>query len=158
MPSNIGLTHVRAMAVVLLVLLPGLYPACPEAAPAGSPSRLTVSFKLDQRLSGPTYGGVRWVSPPTFRLAQGGEQLTVEAKAQGVGADGSYQDVSVEWTPVDPDMVLVTRGHNNEVTITVKRVGVSKLHLAVQGVVSKELVIKAQAIANGNGMQVEISQ
>ena len=157
MPSNIGLTRVLAIAVFILVLLPGLQQAFPEAAPAGSPSRLTVSFKLDQRLSGPTYGGPRWVSPPTLSFAQGGAQLTVEAKTQGIGADGHPMDISAEWTPADPEMVTVTRGQKNEVTITVKREGESKLKLAAQGV-AKELSIKAKSIANGSGLQVEISQ
>jgi hypothetical protein len=143
--------------MLTLVLLPSLQQASSEAAPAGALNRITVSFKLDQRLSGPTYGGVRWVSPPTFTFAQGGEQLTVEAKAQGVGADGNFLDISAEWTPADPEMVTITRGQRNEVTITVKRVGESKLKLATQGA-SKELLIKAKSFANGNGIQVEISQ
>jgi len=158
MTSNTGLNRLIAMAIFLtLALLPGRQQASSEAAPAGSLSRITVSFKLDQRLSGPTYGGVRWVSPPTFTLAQGGEQLTVEAKTQGVGADGNFLDVSAEWLPADPEMVTVTRGQRNEVTITVRRVGESKLKLAAQGA-AKELLIRAKSFASGNGLQVEISQ
>ena len=157
MTSNTNISRLLAVVALSLVLLPGLQQASPEAAPAGELSRITVSFKLDQRLSGPTYGGPRWVSPPTFSFAQGGEQLTVEAKTQGVGANGNLMDINAEWTPADPDMVTVTRGQKNEVTITVKHEGESKLKLAAQGV-AKELLIKAKSIANGSGIQVEISQ
>ena len=157
MTSNTGLTRLIAAVALILVLLPGLQQTSPEAAPVGELSRITVSFKLDQRLSGPTYGGPRWVSPPTLSFAQGGAQLTVEAKTQGIGADGHPMDISAEWTPADPEMVTVTRGQKNEVTITVKREGESKLKLVAQGV-AKELSIKAKPIANGSGMQVEISQ
>jgi hypothetical protein len=157
MTSKTGLTRWLAMTAVILVLLLGLQQASPEAAPAGELSRITVSFKLDQRLSGPTYGGPRWVSPPTFSFAQGGQQLTVEAKTQGVGANGNVMDINAEWTPADPEMVTITRGQKNEVTITVKREGESKLKLMAQEV-TKELSIKAKAIANGSGLQVEIAQ
>jgi len=157
MTSKTGLTRWLAMTAVILVLLLGLQQASPEAAPAGELSRITVSFKLDQRLSGSTYGGPRWVSPPTFSFAQGGQQLTVEAKTQGVGANGTVMDINAEWTPADPEMVTITRGQKNEVTITVKREGESKLKLRAQEV-TKELSIKAQAIADGNGLQVEIAQ
>src|SRR5438105_495367 len=129
MTSNTNLSRLIAVAVVILVLLPGLQQAWPDAAPASSLSRITIFFKLDQRLSGPTYGGPRWVSQPTFTFAQGGAQLTVEAKAQGVGANGTSMDISAEWTPADSEMVTITRGQKNEVTITVKRVGESKLQL-----------------------------
>ena len=157
MTSNTNLSRLIAVAVVILVLLPGLQQAWPDAVPASSLSRITIFFKLDQRLSGPTYGGPRWVSPPTYSFAQGGEQLTVEAKTQGVGANGNLMDINAEWTPADPEMVTVTRGQKNEVTITVKHEGESKLQLAAQGV-AKELLIKAKSIANGSGIQVEISQ
>jgi hypothetical protein len=157
MTSNTGLPRVLAGVTMILGLLVGLLQVSPAAAPAGALHRLTVSFKLDQRLSGPTYGGPRWVSPPTFTSAQGGNQLTVEAKSQGIGADGTVLDISAEWTPADPAMVTVTRGPKNEVTITVKREGESTLTLAAQEV-TKVLVIKAKSIANGSGLQVEIAQ
>jgi hypothetical protein len=157
MTNNTNISRWLAVAVMILVLLPGLQQTSPAATPAGALHRLTVSFKLDQRLSGPTYGGPRWVSLPTFTSAQGGDQLTVEAKSQAIGADGNVLDISAEWTPADPAMVTVTRGPKNEVTITVKREGESTLTLVAQEV-TKKLVIKAKAIANGSGMQVEISQ
>jgi hypothetical protein len=157
MTSNTGLTRLLAVTALILMFLPGLQHVSSEAAPDGSLSRIMVSFRLDQRLSGPTYGGPRWVSPPTFSFAQGGAQLTVEAKAQGVGANGNFMDINAEWTPADPEMVTVTPGQKNEVTITVKREGESTLKLTAQGM-AKELSIKAQAIANGSGLQVAISQ
>ena len=157
MTSNTGLTRVLAVTALILMCLPGLQQVSSAAAPDGALSRLMVSFKLDQRLSGPTYGAPRWVSPPTFTFAQGGAQLTVEARSQGVSANGTFMDVNAEWTPADPEMVTVTRGPKNEVTITVKHEGESTLTLTAQGM-AKELVIKAQAIASGSGLQVAISQ
>ena len=127
-----------------------------EAGPAVL-TGITVSFKLDHRMSGPTYGGERWVSPPTFTFAHGGKQLTIEAKSQGVDAGGRPMDISPKWTPADPDMVAVTPDQGSEVKITIKRAGQSTLEVASQGY-SKMLSIKATAIHEGKALQVEISQ
>src|SRR5262245_42284743 len=156
MMSNTGLTRLMAVALLILGLLPGLQQVSLDAAPASSLHRITVSFKLDPRLSGQTYGVPYWVAPPTFAFVQAGARLALEAKALGVGTNGNFMDISAEWTPADPGMVTVTHGQKNEVTITVKRDGESKLKLAAQGV-SKELLITAQYIARGSGIQVEIS-
>ena len=116
---------------------------------------ITVFFKLDHRMSGPTYGGERWVSPPTFTFAQGGKQLTIEAKSQGVDAGGRPIDISPNWIPADPGMVAVTPGEGNEVKITVRRAGQSSLKVAIPGF-SRELSIRATY--QDNAMQVEIKQ
>jgi FKBP-type peptidyl-prolyl cis-trans isomerase FklB len=117
---------------------------------------ITVSFKLDARLSGPTYGGERWLSPPTFSsAAQPGKEGTVDVKVRGVDAGGRPVDIVPEWTAADPDMVTVTPGQNDMFKITVKRVGESRLRVASQGV-SKELVVKLKDL--GNAVQVEIVQ
>lgn len=125
-----------------------------EAGPAGL-TGIAILFKLDSRMSGPTYGGERWVSPPTFSFAQGGKQLTIEAKAQGVDAKGRPLDISPTWIPADPEMVTVTPGPRNEVRITVLSPGQSSLKVVAPGF-TKELSIKAKH--QGNAMQVEISQ
>jgi hypothetical protein len=128
-----------------------------EAGPAVLLTSITVLFKLDSRMSGPTYGGERWVSPPTFSFAQGGEQLTIEAKAQGVDTKGRPVDISPTWIPADPEMVTVTPGPRNEVKITVKRAGQTSLEVVTQGI-SKKLSIKAMATHEGKALQVEITR
>lgn len=125
-----------------------------EAGPA-VPMGIRVYFKLDYRMSGPTYGGERWVSPPTFTFAQGGKQLTIEAKSQSVDAGGLPMDISPKWIPADPEMVEVTPGQGNEVKITVRRAGQSSLKVAGPGF-SRELSIKATY--QGSAIRVEIIQ
>jgi FKBP-type peptidyl-prolyl cis-trans isomerase len=147
-----------AGAALLSVLLPSTVPASPQLAEpdAASLKALTVSFKQDPRLSGPTYGGERWLSPPAFTSsAQEGTEGTVDARVQGVDAKGRAVKVVPEWTAADPKMVTVAPGQRNEFRITVKGPGESKLTVASQGV-SKELLIKAKDL--GNAIQVEIIQ
>ena len=147
-----------ALAASMLVLLTGALQASAQAADpaAASLTDLRVLFKLDPRLSGSTYGGERWLSPPTFTsAAQEGTVGTVDAKVQGVDAKGRAVSVVPEWTAADPEMVTVTAGENYRFRITVKRAGESKLTVASQGV-SKELVVKAKNL--GRAIQVEIIQ
>jgi hypothetical protein len=114
---------------------------------------INVSFKLDPRLSGPTYGGERWVSPPTYTGASA--QDTVEARAFGIGANGQPVNISPKWRAADPEMVDVSPGEGNAVKITVRRAGESSLEVASQGL-SKKLSIKAEY--KGNILQVQLSQ
>ncbi|HEY6000551.1 MAG TPA: hypothetical protein VI078_14795 [bacterium] len=117
---------------------------------------ITVSFKLDFRMNGPSYGGERWVSPPTFTFAQGGRELTLEARAQGVDAQGRPLDIRPTWIPSDPAMVTVTPGQGNEVRITVRSPGQSSLDVTSQGI-SRHLAITA-VTHGGEGIRVDISQ
>jgi hypothetical protein len=122
-----------------------------KAAPAAA--RIQVAFKLDPRLSGPTYGGERWVSPPTYTGASA--QDTVEARALAVDASRRPTKVTPEWTPSDPDMVTVSPPRGEQVKITVKRAGESSVTVKSGGA-SRKLVVKAVQ-TNGN-WQVSISQ
>jgi FKBP-type peptidyl-prolyl cis-trans isomerase FklB len=126
-------------------------PARSDAAPAAS--AINVSFKLDPRLSGPTYGGERWVSPPTYMGANA--QDTVEARTEATDAHGRPLKISSTWTASDPEMVTVSPDEGNRVKITVKRAGESNVEVASAGL-SKILSIKAKQ--HSNGLQVEISQ
>ena len=112
------------------------------APPAADSPVIQVSFKLDSRLTRSLYMGERWVSPPTYQHAtQVGDSATLEAMAQLVDTKGRPFAASPTWTPGDPEMLAVSpRG--NQVTITVRRAGQSRLKLA-QGGVSKELTVKA---------------
>jgi hypothetical protein len=147
-------------ALLALALTSGWYSGLAQASPGagntptdGPAGIITVSFKLDPRLSGPTYGGERWVSPPTYTGASA--QDTVEARAQAMDAKGRPSDMALQWTPADPGMVSVTPSQGNQVKIAVKRTGESKLKVASQSV-SKEFLIKARY--QGKAIQVEIVQ
>ena len=129
-----------------------------RAAPktSGPLDGITVSFKLDPRLTKGLYMGERWVSPPVYQPAvQEGKTLTVEARAHGVDAKGNKMKITPKWTPSDPGMVAVTPGEGSDVKIVVKRAGKSTLKVAAPGV-SKELSIKATE--EGDVLRVEITQ
>jgi hypothetical protein len=133
----------------------------PSSLPAQAGVRLNVSFKLDPRLSGGTYGGERWVSPPTFTsVVQEGKEATVDAVVKGLDSRGAPLRIDPNWTAADPSMVIVSPvspGQTDHVQITVKHVGETKLTIAALGV-SKELRIKATSDAGSGGLQVTITQ
>src|SRR6266511_4886793 len=116
---------------------------------------ISVSFKLDPRLTRGLYMGDRWVSPPTYSGVQDGK-FTVDARVQGVDAKGEPVDISPKWIPSDPKMVTVSPGQGNAVQITVQRAGQSSLQVTSQGF-TRTLSIKAAAY-RGNAIQAEISQ
>ncbi len=117
---------------------------------------INISFKLDPRLTQAQYMGDRWVSPSTFTSTlQPGNELTVEARAQGLDGSGRAMTITPEWIPSDPVMVTVSPDRGREVKITVERAGESSLKVISQDF-TKELWIKA--MDRGNAMQVEIYQ
>ena len=123
-----------------------------EKAPPAT-AKIQLVFKLDPRLAGPTYGGERWVSPPTYMGASG--QDTVEAKASAVDARGMPTKARIDWQPSEPEMVTVTPPRGEQVKIAVKRAGESSLTVSSGGV-SRKLVVKA---VDRNGIrQVTITQ
>ena len=141
-------------AAALLIALSTLAGAAPSLAGEQKEGNvIRLSFKMDPRLSGATYGGERWVSPPTYQGASG--QNAVEAKASLVDASGRPAKASIDWKPSDPEMVTVSPAAGEKVTITVKRAGESSLTLT-SGAVSRTLGVKA---ADRNGArQVTITQ
>lgn len=111
------------------------------------------SFKLDPRVLGPTYGGERWGSPPTYTGASG--QDAIEVRASAVDARGTPAKESIGWSPSDPEMVTVTPAGGDRVKIVVKRPGESGL-MVKSGGASRKLTIKA---VQPNGIwQVTITQ
>ena len=126
-----------------------------EIALANTLTGIQVSFKVDPRITKGLYMGERWVSPPTYASAQEGNQFTVDAKAQGVNAQGKPVDIMPEWTPADPDMVRVTPAEGRAVKITVQRTGQSSLEVASLGF-SKQLTVDARQRAGA--IFVELSQ
>lgn len=146
----------RVVATLLTAALLSLAPSASQAADeraAPAPASIRFAFKLDPRLAGPTYGGERWVSPPTYQGATA--QSTVEAKASAVDAKGQPTKASVDWKPSEPEMVSVAPARGEQVKITVKRAGESSLTVT-SGKVSRKLVVKA---VDRNGIrQVTIAQ
>jgi FKBP-type peptidyl-prolyl cis-trans isomerase len=122
--------------------------AAPEAI-----TNILVSFKLDPRLSGPTYGGDRWISPITYTGANG--QDTIEARAHAIATNGAPTKLSIRWIPSDKELVTVAPGRDDQVKITVHRAGQSKIKLAAQGV-SRELLVEGKL--SGAYMLVTIKQ
>jgi hypothetical protein len=127
-------------------------------APATSLSDIRISYKMDARLSGPTYGGERWIVSSNFTgPVQTGKEATVEAKVDAVASSGASIAANAEWKPEDSGMVTVVPGENKQVKITVHHPGETKLIVASDGI-SKQLLVKAKSLANGSATQVEISE
>jgi hypothetical protein len=153
----------RSFAVAAaLVLSAGIVGAASEqTSPAGtSVARIAVSFKMDPRLFGGTYGGERWVSGPRYSsAAQQGQEATVEAKVRGLDAGGRTVPISPDWVPADPDMIVVSPvfgARLDHVRLTVRKIGESKLRVVSPGA-SKELLVTAKAVG-ANAMFVTIAQ
>jgi FKBP-type peptidyl-prolyl cis-trans isomerase len=155
MTFSASLTRLTAIAAPMLVLLPGgLLHASPRAAnPAATLTGIAVSFKVDPRLIDPTRGGEQWISPPIYSGANA--QDTVEARAQGIDANGRPTKIDPRWIPSNPEMVKVSPGQADQVRIVVKRAGESKLKI-VSGKVSKELLVRASY--RGPFIQIQIVQ
>jgi FKBP-type peptidyl-prolyl cis-trans isomerase FklB len=126
----------------------------PSVPPAADVTDLVISFKLDPRFLGGTYGQVGWITPETYQGISG--QDTVEAKADGLDATGTpVAGINAEWIPENPDMVTVSPGEDGSVKIIVRSPGESSLKV-VYGDLSKTLSIKARA--ENDALQIEISQ
>jgi hypothetical protein len=115
---------------------------------------LSVLFKMDPRLTN-SYGGDRWVSPPTYTRVGDATSAVIEARAQARSANPGVKAASPQWTASDPEMVQVTPGKGGDVTITVKRPGTSNIRIT-SGEMTKELAVKAET--RDNALQVAISQ
>ena len=144
-------------AVVILSIL-GAGPASSRtagekpavAAPAG---RIEVTFKLDPRLSGPTYGGERWISPKTYSGITA--QDAVEARAFRVDAKGRSKKIDASWSPSDPGMVTVSPPRGEQVRISATRAGQSTVTVT-HGGASKQLTVKA--FETNGVLRIEILQ
>src|SRR5215211_99912 len=125
-----------------------------KAPPAsGSAGRITLSFKIDPRVLGPTYGGEHWVSPPTYTGARA--QDAVEAMARAVDAKGAPVRTDLEWTVSDPDLLAVSPPRGKRVTITAKRPGTSQITVKAGGA-SRTFTLKAEK--PDGSWQVTVSQ
>ncbi len=127
-----------------------------SAKDGASLRNVRVYFKLDPRITSGIYMGDRWVSPPTYAPGpQKGEEYTLQARVQGLNSWGNTIHLESEWSPKDPEMIVVSPPRGDEVTLTVRRAGQSAVKVVARGVV-RELSIKA---TDGDyGLQVEIAQ
>jgi FKBP-type peptidyl-prolyl cis-trans isomerase len=123
-------------------------------APAAAVPGITLSFKLDPRLTKGLYMGDRWVSLPYSQVGER-NQVTIEARAEGVDDKGKPTSISPKWIAADPEMVTVTPNQGNAVRITALRPGESGLQVTSGGS-SRELTIKAAY--KGDALVVEISE
>jgi len=113
---------------------------------------IRVYYKLDPRLSGPTYGGERWVAPPTYSTASD----PIHLRAEGVDANGRAKRISPKWTAADPRMVGISASAGGAAQISVKHAGESTVQIAVDGV-SRTLSIKSSRLQGTGVLQVEIA-
>jgi hypothetical protein len=124
------------------------------ATRTGPPSPITISFKLDPRLTAGLHLGERWVSPPKYAGVQRGEVFTVKARVQGVGPGGRRLG-GAAWLATEPDMLAVSPERGDQVELTVLRAGESRLTVTGGGA-SKTLLVKA---AHEDGVfRVDITQ
>src|SRR5919197_455158 len=99
-----GVAATRAVAAVAMIaavslaaadVARGFQPSV-AAEQSGVPLKaIHISYKLDSRLTGSTYGGERWVSPRTYVGVSG--QTTVDVRVAGVDASGTPVDVAPAW-------------------------------------------------------------
>ena len=144
-----GAAATRVVAAVAMMASVSLA----AAEQAGVPLKaIQISFKLDSRLSGPTYGGERWVSPRTYVGVSG--QTEVDLRAAGIDANGSPVSVAPDWSASNPEMISIAPARGDRVKITINRAGEGSVRAVSQGV-AKELSIKAES--RNNMLQIEIT-
>ncbi|HEU4382873.1 MAG TPA: hypothetical protein VFR85_05140 [Anaeromyxobacteraceae bacterium] len=133
---------VLALSMLALAAPPRSLATDAKAPPAPAPgTRITLSFKIDPRVLGPTYGGEKWVSPPTFTGARA--QDAVETTARAADARGAPVKTDPEWTVSDPELLTVLPPRGKRVTITAKRPGSSTVTVKAGGA-SRTFTFKAE--------------
>ncbi len=131
-----------ALSMLALAAPPRSWASEAKAPPASaSATTITLSFKIDPRVLGPTYGGEHWVSPPTYTGARA--QDAVETMARAVDARGAPVRADPEWTVSDPELLTVSPPRGKRVTITAKRPGVSTVTVKAGGA-SRTFTFKAE--------------
>lgn len=147
----------QGIATALLVALLSGPSVCragdQRATPTSATADIQLSFKLDPRLAGPTYGGERWVSPPTYRGASA--QDSVEVRASPVDARGRPTRSRVDWSSSDPEMVTLSSPGGEQVRIAVRRTGESTLTVT-SGAATRQLTVRASR--PGGAWQVTIAR
>ena len=137
-PSFLALT-------VLFLLTYGAAQSSEAAAPAatGQLKDIQLSYKRDPRVVDPYRGIKPWAAGPNFGGATA--QDMVEVRAEGLDATGKPVKIDPEWIASDPEMVTVSPSQGDDVKVTVRKAGESKLTIKYQGA-SKELEIRARYV------------
>lgn len=131
--------------LLICLMLVGCKTSASEPPPTARES-ISVSYRLDPRLAGGTYGGERWIKGPSYTSsAQPGPAAVIEAKA-----------AATKWTASDPSMVTVAPVSPGRVRITVRKPGESRLTLSDEHAMT-ELVVRGRSVGN-SALQVEIAQ
>lgn len=123
----------------------------PAGAQAPGVTRLELSFKLDPRVTRSLHMGDRWVSPPTYTSTGGPEHVSVDVRARPIGGAAALP----AWTASEPDMVEVSPPAGEQVRITVRRAGVSRLTVSSGGA-SRTLLVEASELSGG--LRLDLSQ
>ncbi|HET9551356.1 MAG TPA: FKBP-type peptidyl-prolyl cis-trans isomerase [Anaeromyxobacteraceae bacterium] len=144
--------RLRIFTGLLLVALALATPLVPLGGEAPAAGDLRLSFKLDPRLMGGTYGGDRWVAGPTYAGTNG--QDAVDVRAEVLDAAGKVMAAEPEWTASAPEVAAVSPRRGGQVRLTVKRVGEAKVTVAARGL-ARELVVRSKTV---NGViQLELA-
>jgi len=133
-------------------------PAAADAgsAPApGSVAKISVSVRLDPRLTGGHYLGAVWVPAATFVGVRPDEAVQVPVKATAVDAQGRKLEVPLAWSSSQPGMVQVTPGSGERVLLTISDSGQAEVSVS-SGEVTTKLPVRAKW--NEGVLQVEVGQ
>jgi len=125
----------------------------PRAAEA--PSRLEITFKLDERLTRGLYMGDRWVSPPTYTTNLPVGTAVVDARADVVEPGGKRSPAAARWATSDPAVAVVTPAEGSAVRISVLEDGEARLDVTTGGL-SRELIVRT--VRKEAALLVEIHQ
>ena len=155
-PCLISLAKLILVTALIVTLPFGLIQAAQEAAGTASASitNIKISFKMNPSVTRGMYMGDRWLSPPYYNVEEG-KEISVEALAQGLDAQGKLIEISPTWKAGDPAMIKISLDKGQKVTLTIIKEGKSNLRVSF-GDISRELLVKAWH--KDNAMHVEISQ
>lgn len=152
-------THLSLLAALWALSTPAPARAGAVAAPSrvaavtAPATSIAVSFLLDPRLSGPTYGGEKWVSPREYTGVNG--QGAVDVRAQAADAQGRPVKAPPLWTVSDPEVLTVSASRGARITLTVKRAGTAVVTIDSGGA-TRSLAVTAVRV---NGLlRLTISQ
>ena len=151
------LLRVFAFVPFALVLLVCFTQAAQEAAvpSAASSTDIKISFKMNTSVTRGMYMGDRWISPPTYYNVEEGKEITVEAAAKGLDAQGKLIDINAAWEAGDPAMMTISPDKGPKVKLTIRKSGRTNLTVTAGGV-SRKLPVKAWY--KDKAMNVEINQ
>jgi hypothetical protein len=122
---------IMALATALLSL--GGSALASRQAANGSFIAIQVVYKLDPRLTGGVHMGERWVSPPIYDIISDRSKYTIEARVEGIAADGSRTVIAAEWTAADQNLVTVKPTYDNMVSIHITGQGNTSLQISAGG-------------------------